>query len=163
MPQSQLPLWVQYAQAVGTPLLAVVIASVGAWLAWQQVRIARVKLQHDLYDQRFAVFQAARKFLAEVLTHRRPSDEEIRLYVIGTADAGFLLNEDIATYLEEIRKRGSRLGAIQETLKPLPVGNERSALVQQEQELFSWMMEQLPIGLVTKFKPLLTLDRLPPR
>jgi len=112
MPQSQLPLWVQYAQALGAPLLAVAIAGVGAWLAWQQVRIARVRLQHDLYDRRFAVFQAARKFLAEVMTHGYPSDDQIRLYVVGTADAGFLLNADVATYLEEIRKRGSRLGAI---------------------------------------------------
>src|SRR5216683_2547598 len=129
MPQSQLPLCVQYAQALGAPLLAVVIAGVGAWLAWQQVRIARVRLQHDLYDRRFAVFQAARKFLAEVMTQRYASDDQIRSYVVGTADAGFLLNDDIATYLEEIRKRGSRMGAIKETLQPLPVGNERSALV----------------------------------
>jgi hypothetical protein len=68
-----------------------------------------------------------------------------------------LLNDDIATYLEEIRKRGSRLEAINKTLKPLPVGNERSALVQQEEELFSWMMEQLPVGLVEKFKPCLSV------
>ena len=71
----------------------------------------------------------------------------------------FLLDADVATYLEEIRKRGSRLGAIKETLKPLRVGNERSAWVQQEGELFSWMMEQLPAGLVEKFKPFLTLER----
>ena len=142
MPQSQLPLWVQYAQALGAPLLAVVIAGVGAWVALQQVRIARVRLQHDLYDRRFAVFEAARKFLAEVLTQRYPSDDHVRSYVVGTADAGFLLNDDVAAYLEEIRKRGSRLGAIEVALKPLPVGNERTAFVQQEEELFSWMMEQ---------------------
>jgi hypothetical protein len=159
MSQSQLPLWVQYAQALGAPLLAIVIAGVGAWVAWQQVGIARVRLQHDLYDRRFAVFQAARKFLAEVMTHGHPSDDQIRSYVVGTADAGFLLNDDIAMYLEEIRKRGSRLESIKETLKPLPVGNERAALAQQKEELFSWMMEQLPVGLVEKFKPFLTLER----
>jgi hypothetical protein len=131
MSQSQLPLWVQYAQALGAPLLAIVIAGVGAWLAWQQVRMARVRLRHDLYDRRFAVFQAARKFLAEVMTHGYPSDDQIRSYVVGTADSGFLLSADVATYLEEIRKHGSRLGAIKETLKPLPVGNERSALVSE--------------------------------
>jgi hypothetical protein len=58
----------------------------------------------------------------------------------------FLLNEDIATYLEEIRKRGSRLGAIKEALKPLPVGDERSALVRQEEDIFTWMMVQLPLA-----------------
>jgi hypothetical protein len=159
MSQSQLPVWVQYAQALGAPLLAVVIAGAGAWLAWQQVRIARVRLQHDLYDRRFAVFQAARKFLAEVMTHGYPLEDQIRAYVVGTSDAVFLLNDDIAAYLEEIRKRGSRLGAIREALKPLPVGDKRSALVRQEEEIFSWMMEQLPTGLVGKFKPFLRLER----
>jgi hypothetical protein len=87
--QSQLPLWVQYAQALGAPSLAVVVAAVGAWLAWQQVRIARVRLQHDLYDRRFKIFQAARNFLAEVMTHGYPSDDQVRAYVVGTADAIF--------------------------------------------------------------------------
>jgi hypothetical protein len=160
MPQSQLPVWVQYAQALGAPSLAIVIAGVGAWLAWQQVRIARVRLQHDLYDRRFAVFQAARQFLADVMAHGYPSsNDQIRSYVVGTADAGFLLNQDIVEYLDEIRNRGSRLWAIEQALKPLPVGNERSALVQQQAALFSWMMEQLPTGLVAKFKPFLTLER----
>jgi hypothetical protein len=44
-------------------------------------------------------------------------------------------------------------------MKPLPVGNERSTLVQQEQEHFTWLMEQLPKGLVAKFRPFLTLEQ----
>jgi hypothetical protein len=157
--QGQLPVWIQYAQALGAPLLAVVVAGVGAWLAWLQVRIARVRLQHDLYDRRFAVFKAARTFLAEVLTHGYASDEQLRSYVIGSADAVFLLNEDIATYLEEIHNRGSRLAAITEALRPLPVGDERSALVRQEEAILNWLMEQLPTGLVAKFTPFLTLEK----
>jgi hypothetical protein len=88
----------------------------------------------------------------------RSSNDQIRSYVVGTADAGFLLNQDIVEYLGEIRNRGSSLWAIEQALKPLPVGNERSALVQQQEAHFSWMMEQLPTGLVARFKPFLTLD-----
>jgi hypothetical protein len=156
--QSQLPLWVQYVQALGAPLLAVVVACVGAGLAWQQVRIARIRLQHDLYDRRFAVFQAARSFLAEVMTHGYPSDDQIRVYVVGTADAIFLLNEDIATYLAEIRRKSIYLQEYHETLKSLPVGDERTAIVKQNSVIFAWLMEQLPAGLVKKFKPFLTLE-----
>jgi CHASE3 domain sensor protein len=123
------------------------------------VRIARIKLQHDLYDRRFAVFQAARKLLAEVMTQGFASDDQIRLYVVGTADAGFLLSEEVSKYLEEIRKRASSLEAIQKTLRPLPVGDQRTASVAQEQQIFSWLMEQLPGGLVERFKPFLTLEK----
>jgi hypothetical protein len=154
MPQSTLPAWIQYAQAFAL----IIIPFVGAWIAWQQVTIARVKLQHDLYDRRFAVFQAARKLLAEVLGHGYASDDQIRSYVVGTGDAGFLLNDEISTYLEEIRKRATRLQAIKHTLEPLPVGDQRTALVQEDEKIFSWFMEQVPV-LVEKFKPFLTLER----
>jgi len=54
-----LPLWVKALQALAVP----VIAAVGASVAVQQMVIARVKLQHDLYDRRYAVFDAVRAFL----------------------------------------------------------------------------------------------------
>ena len=63
----QLPLWVQYAQALGALLLVLVIGVVGAALTRQQVKIAQVSLQHDLYDRRFAVFEATREFLVTIL------------------------------------------------------------------------------------------------
>jgi hypothetical protein len=158
MSQGQLPLWVQYLQALGAPLLAVVIAAVGALLAWQQVKLARVRLQHDLYDRRFAVFEAARKLLADVLAQSNATDEQIRSYVIGTAEARFLVNDDISKYLNEIRTRVSRLRAINATMSPLPVGDQRTALAQEEERIFAWMMEQVDV-LVDKFRPFLTLER----
>jgi hypothetical protein len=157
MSQGQLPLWVQYLQALGAPLLAVVIAAVGALLAWQQVKLARVRLQHDLYDRRFAVFEAARKLLADVLAQSNATDEQIRSYVIGTAEARFLVNDDISKYLNEIRTRASRLRAINATMSPLPVGDQRTALAQEEERIFAWM-EQVDV-LVDKFRPFLTLER----
>ena len=60
-----IPLWLQILQAFSV----LCISGVGAWLAWQQVQIARVKLQHDLYDRRYRVFDATLKFLVEVTGH----------------------------------------------------------------------------------------------
>jgi hypothetical protein len=152
---AQLPLWLQYIQALAVPFLA----AVGAWIALQQMQIARVKLRHDLYDRRFAVFQAARKLLAEVLTHARVSDDQFRAYVIGTSDAVFLLDDEISTYLEEIRKVAGRLETINSVINPLPVGEQRSALADEEARITLWLTAQLPDGLVAKFKPFLTLDK----
>jgi hypothetical protein len=58
MPSCSMPFWVQVLQALAVP----VIAAAGAWVALQQMHIARVKLQHDLYDRRYAVFEAVRRF-----------------------------------------------------------------------------------------------------
>ena len=69
-----LPLWIQWLQALAVP----VVAAVGAWIALQQMHLARVKLRHDLYDRWFAVYQADRKFSAEVLTHATVEDDQLR-------------------------------------------------------------------------------------
>ncbi len=53
-----LPAWVQVLLLVLQALAVPVIAAAGVWIARQQMHIARVKLQHDLYDRRYAVFQA---------------------------------------------------------------------------------------------------------
>lgn len=63
---SSLPVWVQVLQALAVP----VIAGVGAWIALQQMYLARVKLQHDLFDRRYAVFQAVRRFLEEAVSQK---------------------------------------------------------------------------------------------
>src|SRR5262245_41452405 len=105
-----LPLWIQWLQALAVP----VIAAVGAWIALQQM-LARVKLRHDLYERRFAVYQAARKFLAEVLTYAAVADDALRAYVVGTSDSVFLFNDEISTYLEQIRNTAGRLRAVGST------------------------------------------------
>ena len=56
---AMIPWWLQYLQTFAL----IAIPAVGACLAWQQVQIARVKLQHDLYDRRYRVFEATRKLL----------------------------------------------------------------------------------------------------
>jgi hypothetical protein len=74
--QSALPVWIQYIQAGAVILIPII----GAFIANQQVKIARVKLQHDLYERRFEVFQAARKLLAHVITNGNASDDQLRKY-----------------------------------------------------------------------------------
>jgi hypothetical protein len=158
MSPSQLPLWVQYAQALGAPLFALVIAAVGAWVACQQVKIARVKLQHDLYDRRFAVFQAARQLLAEVTRHARVTDDQIRSYIVGASDAVFLLNDDIAKYLTELLEQAIELQKISKALSPSSVGDQRSNWEKAEERTLMWFTAQVDV-LIEKFKPFLTIER----
>ena len=150
-----LPLWIQWLQALAVP----VIAAVGAWIALQQMHLARVKLRHDLYDRWFAVYQADRKFSAEVLTHATVEDDQLRAYVVGTSDSVFLFNEEISTYLEQIRIRVSRLQPLAFSARNLPVGEQRTALVNEERAIIDWLTSQLPDGLVARFRPFLTLEQ----
>jgi len=96
-----MPEWVQVLQALSVPT----IAAVGALLAWQQVKIARTKLRHDLFDRRFKVFEAARDFLAKVTSEGGVTNEDLREYTVAVLDAQFLFNKEMRDYLFEIRRR----------------------------------------------------------
>jgi hypothetical protein len=150
---------VQWVQAISQALTVSFIATAGVWIAWQQARFARVKLQHDLFDRRFAVFDAARKFLGKVARGGRVRDDAFRDYSLDTIDALFLTDEATASYLDEIRRRAIRHQMLQASLEDVPVGEERSHLVRQQSEITRWVVEQLDQGhLVAKFSPFVALE-----
>jgi len=154
MPSSSLPLWVEVLQALAVP----VIAGVGVWIALQQMYISRTKLQHDLYDRRYAVFQATRRFLDEASVRMIVSDETFRPFALGTADSAFLFDDGLAAYLTEMRARGAKARSIFLVTEGMPAGDEKArASTVAEQELI-WLMGQID-GLAERFRPFLTLDR----
>jgi hypothetical protein len=153
MPSCLPPLWVPVLQALGVP----VIAAVGAWIALQQLHLARVKLQHDLYDRRYAVFQAVRRFLDEANFGKVVSEETLRSLVLGTADAAFLFDDGLAAYLKEMRDHATRFQNLSVTMEGFE-GKERLRAGEVAQENFMWLMEQIG-GLTEKFQPFLKLDR----
>jgi len=95
-----LPLWVQWTQAV----LLLVISCLGAWIAYKQVRIAEAKLNLDLFDKRFKVFEAARKLVRSFLQDGGVETEEILEFNGSVIDAVFLFDPNVETYLDSLRK-----------------------------------------------------------
>ena len=93
MAAALLPEWAQMLLLVLQALAVPVIAAAGVWIARQQMHIARVKLQHDLYDRRYAILQAVHSMLSEVITSRIASVETYQAFVIGTSNARFLLGD----------------------------------------------------------------------
>jgi hypothetical protein len=150
-----LPGWVQILQALAVPL----IATVGAWVAVQQMRIAKIKLQHDLYDRRYAVFQAVRQFLDETVANLLVSRDILHSFVIGTADAEFLFPDELAAYLGEMSRRARTAQSIYMTMQSLPEGSpDRAKATLAANEQTRWLVEQID-GLTARFRDVLKLDK----
>lgn len=154
MGSSSLPVWVQVLQALAVP----VIAGVGAWVALQQMYLARVKLQHDLFDRRYAVFQAIRRFLNEAVSQKIVSSETLHTFALGTADAAYLFDDRLAAYLKEMRDQAAAAQSIYLVMEAMPAGKQKAAAAEKAGEHFSWLVNQID-GLPEKFRPFLTLDR----
>lgn len=122
------------------------------------MRIARIKLQHDLYDRRYAVFQAVRRFLDETVANLVVSRDILRAFVTGTADAEFLFPDELAVYLGEMSRRARTAQSIYTTMQSLPEGSpERAKATLAANEQMRWLVEQID-GLTARFRNVLKLD-----
>ncbi len=147
----------EYAQ----PIALLLVAAVGAWIALQQMLIARTKLQHDLFDRRHAIFHAARMFIAMVGIKAGHIDlSDLGAFSAKTLDAEFLLNTEIAEYLAQLSRRGAALAGIsEETGHPVSgeVGDLSKAIAEKWAEI-RWFNDQLDV-LKHKFAPFLRFKR----
>lgn len=142
---SQLPHWVSYLQALAVPILAVVVAGFGAWIAARQMLIAYDKLQHDafdkLYDRRVAVYEATRKFMADVFVGNI-SDDEIRAYGLKTLDARFLFDDSLHAYLRQVCFQITAWHHAKSSEQSQPPGDEKEAYNKMKHEHLAWITQQ---------------------
>lgn len=136
------------------PSATLIVGLSVAFIAWQQWQVARSKLRLDLFDRRYKVFEATRKFLAVVLRDARFEDSHLFEFYAGTSDAEFLFGSEVVDYLTEIRKRALDMRTHQKVYEPLPVGPERSRHVQAEHDQLVWLGDQLT-AMSKSFRPYL--------
>ena len=154
-----LPGWMQWAQAIAL----LVIPVVGALIAYKQWLIAAAKLNLDLYDRRFAVFEAARTLLLGVLQNGVTFSKDLNAFHVGIADAGFLLNDDIEKYFDQLSKKVWQLTILLQQKTSLEQSNAdddaRAKAADQMATAFTAIQKELPT-LVAKFKPFLKLGNI---
>jgi hypothetical protein len=112
-------------------------------IAWQQWRVADNKLRLDLFDRRYKVYDATRKFLAVIIREATFADSQLFEFYAGTSGAEFLFGADVVDYLGQIRKRAVDMRTAQQLFEPLPVGDERSRHVQAAHDDLSWLSDQI--------------------
>ena len=123
--------------ATTTIAVAVGLVAVQQWL------LARHKFRLDLFEKRYKVYDAAGRFLSIILSLAGFTDDDLRTYNIGTMDAVFLYPKRIKAYIDEIRRRALDMRLYQTQFSPLPVGDERSKLVQKHHDEIIWLNDQL--------------------
>jgi hypothetical protein len=154
-----LPWWMQWAQAIAL----IVISCLGSRIAYKQVRIATAKLNLDLYEKRFAVFDQARIYLRQFVEQAQVTMEEINAFIVGTGDAVFLFDDDVRKVLDELRNFGVRHRRARMQLKGLTEAEGDSEFrtnLKGELEAYAEELPTLYPRLITAFKPYLKLGNI---
>ena len=125
------------------PAATFFVGVVLAVIAFLQFKVAHDKLRLELFDRRYKVFAATKKFLVVIMRHARFQDKDLFEFYADTADAEFLFDKDVLEYLKQIAHRAIDMDSYRQTFDPLPVGEERSSWVHKEHVEMVWLTHQL--------------------
>jgi hypothetical protein len=151
----------KWAKALGLPLLAVAVSVASFWSGYLfsrwQVRIAREKLRHDLYDRRFAIYMAFHELLVAI-SEKDDVELELRKANAARAHSPFLLDAQVGVYLQGLHKEAFRINETNKLVRgpdlwpPVERAQKRSQLVSDKLH-FANSVEEL----VQKFERFLKL------
>jgi hypothetical protein len=129
--------------SIGTLAVAVVIAVI----TYQQHLTNRLRLRHELFERRFAVFKTAQVYLSKLMHEGRLNDENFSeqypLFMDAWQRSRFLFGQDIADYLDSIAEHSREM-----RLSEMQKKHEESA------EHLRWLCAQ-PEMLFDRFSPYL--------
>jgi hypothetical protein len=129
-------------QTVLSPAVTLLIGFGVLIFSYRQWRLAKDKFRLDLFEKRYKVYEAALIYLSAVVAHADVRNDDLHNYNRGTMDAVFLFGPEINNYIKELRRRSLQMQLYQKMFTPLPVGTERSGLVQQETDELMWLSDQ---------------------
>ena len=139
-------------------LLTPVIACIAVYIAYQQYKTNRDKLRLDLYNKRYEVFYSLMKLLAHILQTAKVEHEQVNEFSREAKEAVFLFDKDISTYLDMVKKKSRDLWAVNEELKDMPRGKERSEKAREVTNLLHWLTNQFDIA-TKKFSKYLKFEQ----
>jgi hypothetical protein len=146
--------WVQPLAALLTPTIALV----AVYIAWQQWRTNRNKLKFELFERRYAFYEAAKELIGKIVGSGKATDNDTYQYLVKVKGARFIVGDKVADYLEEtLYRKVTLLTALHSELEGVTDQDERRKNVQRQREVKEWIQAQYDV-LDKLFKPLLRLN-----
>lgn len=115
------------------------IAQLQAGTAQQQAELAAIRLQHDLFDRRFAVYDATRELIRTVVQHGQATEQQIFDFRMKTRDAKFLLDDEISAYLEEFSNKAWDILMLESELDAANDPTGREEIIGRQRALKDWI------------------------
>lgn len=143
----------EWAKSAPTTFVALVIGSIAGYIAFHQWRVAKAKLNLDLFEKRYAVFEATWTELSQAM-----QVQEVRItnpnFTNLFPKAQFLFGPEIRDYMLEISNKISELWVVQRKTK----ANNQIVppdLIGKDVEILTWMSDHAMTECRARFGPYL--------
>lgn len=128
--------WVDITSALLTPVIAIIGISV-AILQW---RINRSRFRHELFEKRYAIYEATLLYLGQLMRTAKMDEVERITFLQNTKGAFVLFDDKIVNYLKELHEKSMELHRYQSQNRH-----------EDEAEILEWLVTQITeIDLVFK-------------
>lgn len=128
--------------ALLTPAIAIFVALI-AWFQW---RTHKEQVKNELFDRRFAMFEAVNLFINTLCGYGKVLDHEYEEYLSKTKGAIFIFNDKISNFIKEVGEKANQHKCNDDLLKARPSGDQtREDLIQRNAEIFKWYEDALLI------------------
>jgi ADP-ribose pyrophosphatase YjhB (NUDIX family) len=104
-----------------------------------------LQVAHDLFDRRYKIYEATRKFLGLILHNATFTDSELAEFDLGISDVEFLFRSDVVEYLAHIRKQAIDMRTDQKLLSAAREGTDVTERAQAENERLVWLNKQVTV------------------
>ena len=134
-----------------------IIGLIAAFIAWRQYRIAGAKLKLDLFEKRYALFEATWQFLSEVVWNAKPPGPLSPINNL-IPQAGFLFGSKIKDYLGEINRKSTQLWGINQRAR----ANQNVIApddIYSRLNLIQWFHNEATGGVEKVFAPFMEFER----
>ena len=143
----------EWAKAAPTIFFTVVLGVVAAYVAVHQWRVAKAKLNLDLFDRRYAIFEATWTELSQSI-----QTQNVRItnpaFTNLLPKAQFLFGPEIRDYMLEVSNQIGQLWVIQQKVKAnnniIP-----QDMISKDQDLTKWLADHAMTECRARFAPYL--------
>lgn len=93
------------------------MAALAAWIAYQQLILARERFKLDLFEKRFAVYKATQKFLVTIMENSNIGWDDPVIFLRETQDAVSRFGQEIVNYLDSLYDKALDMKALQQKIR----------------------------------------------
>lgn len=138
-------------------IIGIATALAVAYVALRQWLTDRHRLQHELFERRYAVYEATADYLGSVVRNGRVNDETIYDLLRKTRTSYFVFScdEQVKLFFEEVGRKSGQLTAIISDIED-GQSSDRARAIEKRQVLFRWHVDTLS-GLDARFAKFLKL------
>jgi hypothetical protein len=142
MAVSQLPICVQWIQALGPTIVTIVVGAIAGSIAWRQWSTSHDRLRLDMYEKRFAVYSAARKLINTAEVHGQTTIDDLGDFYQGIRGAEFLFDGDTRTFVSKIGVMAFKARSARARLQRQPNHPKSDELNDEEDKMLDFLRRE---------------------